>query len=233
MNKLTSLALVGLLLTPSVYSHELESDSNFYFGAQVNLQKILFQPGRDYKTLGLSLGYKINDFLAIESKVNAGVSGVEEHYVGSNSRQYLEPDPLRIEDSWFTYSPLNEDGQITVGMYEEDIELQSSISLKPYFSLTKNIEVFAEAGISYSRMRVKNTYELRDIENAEINRGGGNPDYSFVTKGILWGAGLTFKANESLNITFSYNALPKFDIRTEGDYSKRWHSYSLGFTRSF
>lgn len=178
-----------------------QADDSWYIGAQYNMQDISLG-GRDYNAAGAIAGYQFNEFFAIETRISTGTSGV--------SRAYDTP-------------------QVPLGNYSEDIDLQTSLSIKVSYPIYNSLNLYGLIGYTNTKIEINGLASINDSENNII---GSTPFKSDESEGGLsFGIGVNYQFNENVGIFVDYKVLPDFEPNS--NISESWRSTTVGVTYAF
>jgi len=185
----------------STYAFTANADDNWYLGALYNSQDISIN-GRDFNAAGVIAGYQFNKYFALETRYATGTSGY--------SSSYGTP-----EEPW--------------GSYSEDIDTQTSLSIKASYPIFESFKIYGLAGFTKTKLEIKGVGQKNDsdgniVENYSYKRTDSESGFSY-------GIGLDYQVNEQVNIFIDYQVLPDFEPSTS--YSKSWKSTTIGVNYSF
>jgi|GEM_PF-1726162 len=175
--------------------------SNWYLSTSYSFQNISSEGG-DLNTINGSVGYKINNYFSIETKIGVGTSGY--------SREFLD------------IGGLEGDELVPVLTVEHDIEVQLALLLKAFYPLTDKLHVYAVAGgiSTKSEVKVSGSIFYDGIET-KFSSNSTNTD-----RGFTYGAGLSYQFNDDFSFFVDYQVLPEFE---PNQYSAQdWDSINIG-----
>lgn len=178
-----------------------QDSSNWYLTTSYSFQNISNEGG-DLNTINGSVGYKINNYFSIETRVGVGTSGY--------SREFLD------------IGGLEGDELVPVRTVEHDIETQVALLLKAFYPLTDKLHVYAVAGGMSTKSEVKVSGNLfYDGVETKFSSNSTNTD-----KGLTYGAGLSYQFNDDFSLFVDYQILPEFEPNQYT--SKDWDSINMG-----
>jgi opacity protein-like surface antigen len=216
MNKVIPLAitLATAIYIPSVSAIE---NSDWYFGVLYSSQDISIN-GREFSSVGGTVGYLYNEYISFETRVSFGVSGYSE--------EYFDFDREALENDIYTLVP--------VGFVEQDIDTQIAFLIKASYPITNDFSIYALAGLSVTQSSLKGS------------SWGGNSDGSlesiayddsFTDNGFSYGAGLNYQLNQNFNLFIDYQVLPEFErysfLASTNSNAKDWSNISIGVNYFF
>lgn len=163
------------------FPYVVQAKSNWYLGAQYSAQELNRRTDVEHKTAGVIGGYQYNQYLALETRFNKGVSGYS--------------------------SPLSPE-QFGDFRFKEDIDYQSSLLLKVTYPIATSFGLYALVGGTKSRYEMTGLQLFLD-ENDNVTNY--TPYKSKHTEtGLSYGVGMNYQFNESINVFIDYQALPDF-----------------------
>ncbi|OBP16678.1 hypothetical protein A5320_04630 [Rheinheimera sp. SA_1] len=175
-------ALLMLAAASPVLAFEFTMPDNIYLGGSYSTQQYAnSNNGRNLQTLGMTLGYRLNDYLSFESRLNRGVSGYSTRYELPGS---------------------------TIGDYREQLGWQSMLAVKGTYPLVGNLSVYGLLGYSHSKLEVDLLSSYRDPQNGGITHFPSSLTSS--DSGALYGLGLKLQTGKNMDIYLDYQKLPDF-----------------------
>jgi len=209
MKKILPVALV--VLTSTYISNASSSElSDWYVGAIYSSQDISIH-GREFETVGGTIGYKYNEFISFETRISFGVSG----FSADVPYQIIENDILAT---------------VSNGYIEQDVSTQVSLLIKASYPLTNNFNIYALAGVSSTKSQFKGglQYSLSGSVESQKDIEWGESD---TDNGLTYGAGLNYKFSGGFSLFIDYQLFPELDNYSE--ISDDWSSVNAGFNYNF
>ncbi len=180
MKIITALLMLGV--TAPALAFEIAVPDNIYLGGSYSTQQYSNSvSGRNLQTLGVTLGYRLNDYLSFESRLNKGVSG---------------------------YATLYDLPGSAIGDYYEQLGWQSMLAVKATYPLVGNLSVYGLLGYSHSKLEVDLLSSYKDPQNGQIMHFPSSLTSS--DSGALYGLGLKLQTGKNMDIYLDYQKLPDF-----------------------
>lgn len=178
-----------LLLTISILASTYASTTlaeevnGWYLGALYNSQKISLYGSREFKSVGATAGYKINEIFSLETRLHTGTSGYS-----------------------FDLSSFGSEGM----KYKQEIEYQGHLLVKASYSITEAFKVYGLAGYTKTKTEITTSLSHTDLSG---NTNVTYPyQYSENIDGFSYGVGLDYQINNQFSVFVDYLILSDFDI---------------------
>lgn len=174
--------LLLLSVAAPALAFEFNVPDNIYLGGSYSTQQYSSSNnGRNLQTLGMTFGYRMNDYLSLESRLNKGVSGYSTRYELPGS---------------------------SIGDYRELLGWQSILAVKATYPLVGNLSVYGLLGYSNSKLEVDLLSSYRDPQSGEITHIPSRLTSS--DSGASYGLGLKLQTGKHMDIYLDYQKLPDF-----------------------
>lgn len=197
---MNKLLTLTFTLLVSTYASNASAENSWYLGALYNAQEISLH-GRDFNSAGLIAGYQYNEYFALETRISAGTSGYSGSYRGTKLK----------------------------GSYKEDIDTQTSVSIKASYPIFNSFKLYGLAGYTNTKLETNGLGQYNDSE------GNITGDYTYKQteseSGLSYGLGLDYQINAQFNVFIDYQVLPNFEPNS--NFSKSWKSTTIGVNYSF
>lgn len=181
MKLMTTLMLLGM--SAPALAFEFKIPDNIYLGGSYSTQQYSSSDnGRNLQTLGMTLGYRVNDYLSFESRLNKGVSGYSSRYELPGS---------------------------SIGDYREQLGWHSILAVKGTYPIVGNLSVYGLLGYSNNKLEVDLLSSYRDPQTGQVQHTPAHITYS--ERGTVYGLGLKLQTGKHMDIYLDYQKLPDFE----------------------
>ena len=155
----------------------------------------------NFETVGVRVGYQFTEHFSLEARLAKGTSG---------------------------YSSYHPSISADLG---EDINWQRGLFAKASYPLSENLNIYALAGYSSTRLDVSSYIMRYDQNNVLIEEGPYY--YKKDNKGFSYGAGLNYQITERFSLFAEHQVLPDYDFEVTGKANKNWQSLNVGVNYHF
>jgi len=175
-------ALLMMGATAPVLALDFTVPEKLYLGGSYSTQDYAGElKGRKLQALGLTVGYQLNDYFALESRFNRGVSGYASFYDLPGS---------------------------SIGDYREQLGWQSLLAVKASYPVISNLSVYGLLGYSNSDLKVDLLSASTDSQSGQKIQTPAR--LNFTENGVAYGLGFKLQTGKQMDIYLDYQQLPDF-----------------------
>lgn len=176
-------ALLMMGTTAPALAFDFTVPEDLYLGGSYSAQQYSGNlTDRNLQTLGFTLGYKFNEYLAVETRLNRGVSGYASFYDLPGS---------------------------TIGDYREQLGWQSIIAVKGSYPIVSNLSVYGLVGYSKSELEIDLLSAYADPQSGQTTHTPAR--LSVTENGVAYGLGFKLQTGKNMDIYLDYQRLPDFN----------------------